>query len=131
MKFLLLIQRLLAAAIDLLIIYLPSLFLILLLFKSQNLGSLVTLLAALLFVIYNMVATSSFSGKTIGKHFARLKVSNASANLLESGQREFAKLLYFLPWAGPLFSVVSLVCYGLTGKFLHDMIGRSEVIVSG
>ncbi|MFC4653257.1 RDD family protein [Lactococcus nasutitermitis] len=136
MKKLLFVQRILASLIDLIIIYIPFLLLANFLFKSATLLPLVNLLAALLFVIYNMIAISSFEGQSLGKYFAKLQVeifssttSKKSVKLMEVGQREVAKILYFLPLAGPIVAVISFICYLTKGKFLHDIIGHSTVVI--
>ncbi|AYG01855.1 RDD family protein [Lactococcus allomyrinae] len=129
MNLLMLIQRFLATLIDLIIVYLPFLLLVHVIFTGKEFSSIANLLAGILFVLYNMISESSFSGKTIGKFFAKLRVKTVSTDLMEIGQREFAKLLYFLPVAGWIFIVVSVVMYFTSGRFLHDKIGRSEVIV--
>lgn len=128
MKYLMFIQRCLATMIDLIIIFVPSLLLVHVLFTSKDMASFANLLAGVLFVLYNMIAESSFSGRTIGKYFAKLKVNSVSSDLMEIGQREFAKLLYFIPIAGWLFLGLSVVLYFVKGWFLHDKIGRSEVV---
>lgn len=130
MRYLMLIQRLLASLIDLIIVYLPCLILVHLIFSEKELSSIANLLAGILFVLYNMISESSFQGKTIGKFFAKLKVKTVSTELMEVGQRECAKLLYFLPFIGWAFIVISLVLYLTNHKFLHDIIGRSEVIIN-
>ncbi|MDR0299907.1 MAG: RDD family protein [Streptococcaceae bacterium] len=120
-----LIQRILAAVIDLICIYLPVLFLTNIVLKQSS--SLANFLAAILFCTYNLIAVSSFDGMTLGKYFAKLRVKSISKSFMELGQREFAKLLYFLPFAGLVFLLVSLILYFVKGKFLHDWIGQSEV----
>ncbi|WP_374286641.1 RDD family protein [Lactococcus sp.] len=131
MKKLLFIQRVLATVIDLIIVYLPFTLLVQLMVTGNQLGSLKGLLPALLFVFYNMISEQAFHGKTIGKYFAKLKVKTKSQTLMEIGQRELAKVLYFLPFIWWAFILVSLICYMVKGKFLHDLIGRSEVDFDG
>ena len=123
-NFLFFIQRILAALIDLILIYLPALLLVNIIFKQNPLGNI---LAAALFCVYNMIAVSSFDGRTIGKYFAKLRVKTNSSRFLDVSQRELSKILYFLPFGGPVFMVISLICYLVRGKFLHDIIGQSEV----
>lgn len=123
------VQRALATLIDLIVIYLPSLFLVQILAKGKG-NSMLNLLAAALFILYNMICESSFSGKTLGKYFAKLKVVSQENSLSEIGQREFTKILYFLPYGGPIFLFISIICYLIKSKFLHDIVGRSEVIAT-
>ncbi|HAP14706.1 MAG TPA: RDD family protein [Lactococcus sp.] len=129
MKFLLMIQRLLASMIDLIIIYLPVLLISSSLFR--RLDSFNQLIAALIFIIYNVLAVTSFEGKTIGKYFAKLRVQAFSKNLADVAQREGIKILYLLPLAGWFFIIVSLVTYSLRGQFLHDWLGKGQVIING
>jgi len=130
MRILFFVQRFLATLIDLIIVYLPVLLLVQLIFTNKEVGGIGNFLAAILFVLYNLISESSFQGKTIGKFFAKLKVKTVSTDLLEVCQREMAKLLYFLPMVGWIFVLVSVVMYFVNGQFLHDKIGRSEVTVS-
>lgn len=130
MRTLFFVQRFLATLIDLIIVYLPVLLLVQLIFTNKEVGGIGNFLAAILFVLYNLISESSFQGKTIGKFFAKLKVKTISTDLLEVCQREMAKLLYFLPMVGWIFVLVSVVMYFVNGQFLHDKIGRSEVTVS-
>lgn len=131
MRILFFVQRFLATLIDLIIVYLPVLLLVQLIFTYKEVGGIGNFLAAILFVLYNLISESSFQGKTIGKFFAKLKVKTISTDLLEVCQREMAKLLYFLPMVGWLFVFISVVMYFVNGQFLHDRIGRSEVTISG
>lgn len=124
---LLFIQRVLSASIDLMIIYLPSLFLADIILRQSSFSGLA---AVLLFSIYNLAALSSFGGQTIGKHFAQLKVTAADFTFLGLSQRELTKILYFLPYAGFVFMLISVLIYWRQGKFLHDLVGRSEVILN-
>ncbi|MDT2910243.1 RDD family protein [Lactococcus lactis] len=130
MRILFFVQRFLATLIDLIIVYLPVLLLVQLIFTNKEVGGIGNFLAAILFVLYNLISESSFQGKTIGKFFAKLKVKTISTDLLEVCQREMAKLLYFLPMVGWIFVLVSVVMYFVNGQFLHDKIGRSEMTVS-
>lgn len=129
MKKILLLQRILASLIDLLVVYLPCQFLVFVLFP--NLGSAQIWLPVFLFILYNVLVTAYFSGQTLGKYFAGLKVASQSSLMMEMGQREAVKILYFLPLAGPLFMLISLMIYLKEGRFFHDKFGQSEVIVSG
>lgn len=130
MRILFFVQRFLATLIDLIIVYLPVLLLVQLIFINKEVSCIGNFLAAILFVLYNLISESSFQGKTIGKFFAKLKVKTILTDLLEVCQREMAKLLYFLPMVGWIFVLFSVVMYFVNGQFLHDKIGRSEVTVS-
>jgi len=106
------------------IIFLPSTMLSYLLMVPAG---VTIVLPQLLFVVYNMICLSSFEGKTIGKHFAKLVVFTNQRNLLTVGMREVAKLLYFLPMIGWLFFTGSFFLYLGTKKTLHDILGQSVV----
>ena len=93
MRILFFVQRFLATLIDLIIVYLPVLLLVQLIFTNKEVSGIGNFLAAILFVLYNLISESSFQGKTIGKFLAKLKVKTISTDLLEVCQREMAKLL--------------------------------------
>lgn len=93
-------------------------------------GSLIQLLPQLLFVVYNVIALTSFNGKTIGKYFARLSVrTEEGGGALYLGLRETAKLLYVLPNVGVLFLLFSGVLTVLFKKTLHDWFGNTCVLL--
>jgi hypothetical protein len=117
----------LATLIDLIIIYLPTTLLAYTVFgESSSEGSL---LSGILFLIYNLIASESFSGKTIGKYFAKLHSVHDTSDKLGRSIREGVKILYFLPIAGPIFILITLLCYLVKGRTLHDWIGKSNVCV--
>ena len=129
MKKILFLQRILASLIDLMMVYLPTQFLLFILFKNRTSGQFG--LSVLLFVLYNILGSMYFSGQTIGKYFARLKVIPVTKSMMEMGQREAVKILYFLPYAGFFFMGASVFVYIREGRFLHDKVGSSEVIFTG
>ncbi|GAB2022408.1 hypothetical protein RyT2_14820 [Pseudolactococcus yaeyamensis] len=129
MKTLGFIQRILATLIDLIIVYVPLVLLVNIMFSEM--GSLANIFPAILFIVYNIVAVNSFKGQTIGKYFAKLRVKNESISLMADSVREAVKILYFLPFAGFAFILLSCAIYVRKGKFLHDIIGKSEVILHG
>jgi uncharacterized RDD family membrane protein YckC len=116
--------RLLAFIIDGLLIFVPSGMLSQILQAPSILSNL---FPQLIFVIYNMICVSSFKGKTVGKYFSKLVVSTDHQNLLTVGMREVAKLLYFIPAIGWLFTSCSFLLYLFTKKTLHDLLGQSSV----
>lgn len=128
MKSLLFIQRVLAAMIDLIIVYIPSFFLV----NTMVTGYFTpAILSGVLFVIYNVMAIHSFQGQTIGKYFAKIRVVEVGQSIMDDSIREVIKLLYFIPLLGPVVGALSIGCYFIQGKFLHDIIGKSEVSVHG
>ncbi|MBY5033716.1 RDD family protein [Streptococcus gallolyticus] len=129
MKKLLFLQRILASLIDMMIIYLPFEFLLVILFQGKNASEV--WLVHILFVLYNTLACLYFEGQTLGKYFAGLAVTPVTKSAAEMGQREAAKLLYLIPYGGLAFMLISVLVYVRQGKFLHDVIGKSEVIVLG
>ncbi|MDR0297728.1 MAG: RDD family protein [Streptococcaceae bacterium] len=130
-SFLLLIQRLLSALIDVILIYLPALIAVSILFGKVVSGNVATLIASFLFVIYNIIAVVSFRGQTLGKYFAKLQVEDGHT-FGENAAREGVKVLYFLPFfGGAFFSLISLIIYLIRGEFLHDWIAKMGVNVHG
>nr|WP_242550201.1 RDD family protein [Enterococcus sp. MJM16] len=123
-----LIQRVLATFIDLIVIYIPVYFLVNIMVKGFFTPGILT---ATLFVIYNVLAIHSFQGQTIGKYFAKIRVKDVGRSIMEDSIREVIKLLYFLPLLGVITGVLSLSCYFIRGSFLHDIIGKSEVVILG
>ncbi|SKA12839.1 RDD family protein [Pilibacter termitis] len=124
MKRILFIQRSLSTVIDLIIVYVPSLLL-----ANIFMPDLANLVSAMLFILYNIVAVTHFSGQTMGKHFAKLEVVEVNHSIMAVSIREGAKLLYFLPFmVGCVFLMISIGNFIFKGKFLHDWIGKSDVV---
>lgn len=121
-----LLLRLLAGTIDLMLIFFPCYMVFTVLGVE---GLLFQLLPQLLFAVYNVVAITSFEGKTVGKYFARLSVCTEEGSALHLGIREAAKLLYFLPQIGIVFAIISSLIVVLFKKSLHDWIGSSRVLL--
>jgi uncharacterized RDD family membrane protein YckC len=125
------IVRALAAVIDVIIIYVPSV----VLFNTFLVHQIryADLMAQAVFALYNIVAVTGFHGQTIGKYFARLRVDTSqlmSQRTFFAGMREVAKLLYFTPIIGvPLIGINLLVCL-VTGKMLEDYIGQTAVVIN-
>jgi hypothetical protein len=119
------ILRVLANAIDVIIVFIPS-YMLLTMMSVE--GKIFNLLPQLFFVIYNVIMTSSFNGKTVGKYFSRLSVHTEDEGALQLGVRETAKLLYFVPLISPLAILFTIPLFLFTGKFLHDWIGSSQVV---
>ncbi|MBP1042756.1 RDD family protein [Vagococcus sp. BWB3-3] len=124
------ILRTFSFLIDLVIVYLPILLICVLLldipFKLSEIYGQVILIA------YSVLASDIFNGRTLGKKLARMITvyqDGVKAPLVKKGMREVTKLLYFLPYAGPIFVMISLCLLKVTGKALHDYLGESEVIL--
>jgi uncharacterized RDD family membrane protein YckC len=120
------IVRLLAGAIDLLLLLIPG-YMVMTVLKVD--GLLYNLLPQLLFAVYNVISITSFNGKTIGKFFARLSVYTEEGGTLHLGIREVSKLLYFLPNIGMLFLGINLFTCLFLNRTLHDWIGKSQVLL--
>ena len=73
----------------------------------------------------------SFKGQTIGKYFAKIHVIDVGTNIMDDSIREVIKLIYFIPFFGFVIVMLSISCYFIQGKFLHDIIGKSEVSING
>lgn len=121
-----LLLRSLAGGIDMLLIFFPSYMLLTVLGVD---GVLFQFLPQLLFAVYNTVAVTSFEGKTIGKHFARMSVYTEEGGALYLGLREVGKLLYFLPHIGIIFIAASFLLVLLSERTLHDWLGGSRVLL--
>lgn len=128
MKHLLFIQRILATIIDLIIVYTPICFLVNIVVNGYFTPAI---LSGVLFVIYNVMSIHSFKGQTIGKYFAKIQVIDVGTNIMDDSIREVIKLIYFIPFFGFVVVMLSISCYFIQGKFLHDIIGKSEVSING
>ena len=90
------------------------------------------LLAQVLYILYGVIFSSSFSGKTVGRFFGHLHLNyyRPDQSFLCLISREVSKMLYFLPtWIGWFFIVVTLVVFFKQGRYLHDIIGQTSVKV--
>lgn len=124
------ILRTFSFLIDLVLIYLPVLLICVLVldipFKISD------IYGQLVFIAYSMLASDIFKGKTLGKKLGRMVIiyqDGVKAPLVKKGMREATKLLYFLPYVGSVFVIISLGLLKITGKALHDYLGESEVIL--
>ncbi|PAB01429.1 RDD family protein [Enterococcus canintestini] len=128
MKYLLFIQRILATMIDLIIVYIPISFIVNVVVTGYFTP---TILSGVLFTIYSVVAIHSFQGQTIGKYFAKIQVIDVGKSMMNDSIREVIKLIYFIPFLGLIVGGLSIGCYFIQGKFLHDIIGKSKVSMNG
>lgn len=119
------IARALAFLIDGLLIFLPASMLLSIFLENTSIANF---LPQLLFAVYNVVALTSFQGKTIGKYFAGLRVVGQQDGALYLGIREVFKLLYFIPIVGIILFVISSLFLLLGKKALHDYAGMSSVL---
>lgn len=123
------ILRILSFLIDLVMVYVPVLAICVLAFAIPFKVS--DLYGQVIFVAYNILFSDSFK-RTIGKKLGKLVTvyqDGAKAPLVKKGMREAAKLLYFLPYVGPVFVLLSVALLKMKGKALHDYLGESEVIL--
>ena len=121
--------RILTGLIDLIIAYL-ALYLVMTLLGVQETSR--DLLAQVLYILYGVIFSSSFSGKTIGRFFGHLHLDyyRRDQSFLCLIAREVSKMLYFLPsWIGWFFIAVTLVLFAKQGRYLHDIIGQTYVKV--
>lgn len=65
MRILFFVQRFLATLIDLIIVYLPVLLLVQLIFTYKEVGGIGNFLAAILFVLYNLISKVAFREKQL------------------------------------------------------------------
>lgn len=125
-----LILRTLSGSIDIIIILVPLFFIGLYIFEFSFKVS--ELYAQAGFLIYNILMIDWRHGQTLGKKIARLYVvfeEGEQVPLIKKGMREVAKLLYFLPIIGIFFCIISICLYLVKKKFIHDMVGRSRVML--
>lgn len=130
MKITLLIQRVMCQIIDTLIILIPVQFIIIGVFGVNQ--SQANFLFTILLAVYETIAISSFNGMTIGKYFGKLHVIDkdmAKPTMLYVGLRSLAKSMYYLPVIGAVVALVSLFVYIAKGTTLHDIIGRTTVVM--
>ncbi|MDH6365321.1 putative RDD family membrane protein YckC [Enterococcus sp. PF1-24] len=120
------ILRFLAGVIDYLLIFVLAQMVLTVLGVE---GLLYNLLPQLLFATYNIIAITTFEGRTIGKYFSKLFVYTEEGGALHLGVREVTKLLYFLPNVGFIFLIISLLVFIFKKKGLHDWIGGSDVLL--
>ena len=124
-----LLIRILAAFIDLSLVYWPFRFI---LGRMYDVDILITdLLSQIVLVLYFTIATHYSKGQTIGKYFGKIMVEHLGGfndSLAHTSLREVCKLIYFLPYAGiPLFAI-SVIMIAFTNTSLHDYVGKSRVI---
>ncbi len=130
MRFKYLQLRVLAGLIDVIVVYVPIVVLAVL-FLRANLRT-ADILGQLGFVVYNIILITSNQGQTLGKKIGREYVlvnDERPSKALIAGIREVTKAIYFLPFVGLIFGLVSLVLCLLTGRMLHDYLGNSTVVL--
>lgn len=124
------ILRTFSFLIDLATIYLPVLVICFFIFDIPFKMS--DIYAQVVFIAYNILVSDIFKGKTLGKKLGRMVTiyqDGVKAPLVKKGLREATKLLYFLPYVGPVFLIISLGILKTTGRALHDYFGESEVVL--
>lgn len=125
-----LMLRILGGSIDIIIILVTLFFISLYIFDFSF--KLSELYAQAGFLIYNLLMVDWLRGQTLGKRLARLYVvfeEGEETPLIKKGMRETAKLLYFLPVIGFFFCALSICLYIFKGKFIHDIAGKSRVLL--
>jgi uncharacterized RDD family membrane protein YckC len=88
----------------------------------------------LFYFLYAVSATLAveYSGTTLGKYLGKLKVLDADGTkppLLYVGLRELTKSMYFIPYIGWLFGLISLflIIFGKSKRGLHDYVGHTKI----
>lgn len=122
--------RLLAGLIDVIVVYVPTVILAVLLLHANFRTA--DIIGQLGFVVYNILLITGNQGQTLGKKIAReyVLVNDEIPNkALIAGIREVTKAIYFLPFVGWLFGVISIVVCFFTGRMIHDYFGNSEVVL--
>lgn len=122
--------RILSSMIDLLIVFIPVFFVMIMVFHVTD--SQAELLMKLLFAVYSVLFMEYTKGYTIGKYFGKIIVvteDGLKPTLTEYGMRELIKTLYFIPWIGWFLAFLStLLLFFGKGKTIHDRIAKTTVI---
>jgi len=124
------VLRLLCALIDYLLLMLPVQ-----LIMMYGIGvpvRSVDFLFRLLFAVYGTLMAEYNSGATVGKMFGRMMVVDSTGGkppILYVGLRELVKSMYLIPYIGWACGAVSVVLLAAKGTTLHDMAGRTRVIL--
>jgi len=132
MHFKYLLVRVLSGLIDIIIVYIPVVAAAVL-FLHVNFR-IADILGQLGFVVYNILFITSNNGQTLGKKIGReyVLVNGVLPSMKKSlidGIREVTKIIYFLPFVGWIFALISIVLCGFTGRMIHDYLGDSKVVL--
>ncbi|MFC6165018.1 RDD family protein [Lactiplantibacillus dongliensis] len=122
--------RILAGLIDVIVVYVPTVILAILFLKANFRTA--DIIGQLGFVVYNIVLITSNHGQTLGKKIAREYVlvnDELPDKALIAGIREVTKAIYFLPFVGWIFGILSITLCFFKGRMLHDYFGNSEVVL--
>ncbi|MBU7473639.1 RDD family protein [Lactiplantibacillus pentosus] len=126
-----LLLRVLAGMVDVIVVYVPVVVLAILILHANF--RVADILGQLGFVVYNIIMIASYQGQTLGKKIGREYVlindELPNGKMLIAGIREVTKVIYFLPFVGWVFGVISLVLGALTGRMIHDYFGNSTVVL--
>ncbi|RMW42347.1 hypothetical protein D6U17_13860 [Lactiplantibacillus pentosus] len=126
-----LLLRVLAGMVDVIVVYVPVVVLAILILHANF--RVADILGQLGFVVYNIIMIASYQGQTLGKKIGREYVlindELPNGKMLIAGIREVTKVIYFLPFVGWIFGVISLVLGALTGRMIHDYFGNSTVVL--
>ncbi|CAM3119022.1 RDD family protein [Lactiplantibacillus plajomi] len=130
MRFKYLQLRVLAGLIDVIVVYVPVVVLSILFLRANFRTA--DILGQIGFVVYNVILITSNQGQTLGKKIGReyVLVNDELPNkALISGIREVTKAIYFLPFVGWIFGLISILICSFTGRMLHDYLGNSTVVL--
>lgn len=126
-----LLLRVLAGMVDVIVVYVPVVVVAILILHANF--RVADILGQLGFVVYNIIMIASYQGQTLGKKIGREYVlindELPNGKMLIAGIREVTKVIYFLPFVGWIFGVISLVLGALTGRMIHDYFGNSTVVL--
>lgn len=124
------VLRLGCACIDYMILMLPTQLLMLGVMGIDS--SRVDFLFRLLFAIYGVLMIEYNHGATVGKSFGHLLVvdkTGGHATMLYVGLRELIRSMYLIPVIGWFFGIISVIMMFTRGDTLHDMVGRTKVVL--
>lgn len=125
------ILRILCGVIDFIILLAPIQFIMIGLFNVST--SQAEFFMKLLMAVYGALFIEYANGKTIGKIFGKIVVTDMSGvkpSLMYAGIRELTKSLYLIPVVGWLLAVVSIfmMLFRKDGRALHDFTGNTKII---
>lgn len=126
-----LLLRVLSGMVDIIVIYVPVVVLAILFLHADFRTA--DILGQLGFVVYNVIMIVNYHGQTLGKKIGREYVlindEQPNGKMLIAGIREVTKVIYFLPFVGWIFGLISLILGVLTDRMIHDYFGNSTVVL--
>jgi uncharacterized RDD family membrane protein YckC len=124
------IMRILSAAVDLIIVSIPVLFVMMMYFGVS--GTQADLMLELLLGVYGVLMTHYNHGATLGKMIGRMMVVTTEGvrpTLVELGIRELIKSMYLIPLVGWGLALISMgMLFFGDGRTIHERASNTRVI---